>query len=60
MSKAKLNEEKTDDKLWPEEEETIDKVRKGRSKFEYYEDPNELLDELQKIQKNPPKTKTRQ
>ncbi len=36
MLKAKMNnEEKTDDKLWPEEEETIDQVRKGRSKFVY-------------------------
>lgn len=58
MSKAKLNnEEKTDDKLWPEEEKAIDQVRKGKSKLEYYEDPYELLDELKK-QKKPSKTKT--
>lgn len=60
MSKAKMNgEEKTDDKLWPEEEETIDKVRKGKSKLEYYEDPHDLLDELRKTQKKSSKTKTR-
>lgn len=59
MSKAKLNnEEKTDDKLWPEEEDTIDQVRKGKSKFEYYEDPYELLDESKKTQKSTSKTKT--
>jgi len=50
------NEEKTDDKLWPEEE-TIDKVRKGKSKFEYYEDPYELLDELKKTQNSSTKTR---
>jgi hypothetical protein len=58
MSKAKLNnEEKTDDKLWPEEEETIDQVRKGKSKFEYYEDPYKLLDELKKQKKSSKKTR---
>ena len=57
MSKVKMNnEEKTDDKLWPEEE-TIDKVRKGKSKFEYYEDPYELLDELKKTQNSSTKTR---
>ena len=56
MSKIKLNEERIGDKLWPEEEETIDKVRKGKSKFEYYENSYKLLDELKKIQN--PSTKT--
>ena len=59
MSKAKLNnEEKTDDKLWPEEEKAIDEVRKGKSKFQYYEDPYELLDELKKAHRKS-KSKTR-
>jgi hypothetical protein len=60
MSKARLNnEEKTDDKLWSEEEEAIDQVRKGKSKLKYYENPYELLDELKKTRKKSPKTKTR-
>lgn len=60
MSKAKLNnEEKTDDKLWPEEEKAIDEVRKGKSKFQYYEDPYELLDELKKTHRKSSKSKTR-